>query len=440
MAMNGSMHADAMAQPNGDGWKPMRKARILPRGGLIAGLDVGTSKMCCFIARAGDEGRPQVVGIGHQISHGVKGGAIVDMEAAEHAILNTVHAAEQMAGETIGKVVVNVSGGYPASQTIGVEVDIAGHEVGDGDLRRALDHGSHLNGGEDRRLIHSIPVGYTIDGSRGIRDPRGMYGERLGVDMHLVTAATGPLRNLQTCIERCHLDIQALVIAPYAAGLATLVEDEMDLGVTVIDMGGGTTTIAVFFDGNIVYTDSLAVGGAHVTNDIARGLSTPLVHAERMKTLYGNCIASPADEREVISVPQVGEDDPAQATTIPKSILVGIVQPRLEETFELVRSRLEAGGFDKIAGRRVVLTGGASQLSGARELAAMVLDKQVRMGRPIRIGGLAEATGGPAFATGVGLLAYAVEADIETPKPHRPAREEPNGLIGRIGNWLRENF
>src|SRR5215468_7650420 len=431
MATNGSMHAEAMAQPNGDGWKPMRKARILPRGGLIAGLDVGTSKMCCFIARAGDEGRPQVVGIGHQISHGVKGGAIVDMEAAEHAILNTVHAAEQMAGETIGKVVVNVSGGYPLSQTVGVEVDIAGHEVGDGDLRRALDHGSHLNGGEDRRLIHSIPVGYTIDGSRGIRDPRGMYGERLGVDMHLVTAATGPLRNLQTCIERCHLDIQALVIAPYAAGLSTLVEDEMDLGVTVIDMGGGTTTIAVFFDGNVVYTDSLAVGGAHVTNDIARGLSTPLVHAERMKTLYGNCIASPADEREVISVPQVGEDDPAQATTIPKSILVGIVQPRLEETFELVRSRLEAGGFDKIAGRRVVLTGGASQLSGARELAAMVLDKQVRMGRPIRIGGLAEATGGPA---------YAAEADIETPKPHRPAREEPNGLIGRIGNWLRENF
>jgi cell division protein FtsA len=440
MAMDGSMHAEAMAQPNGDGWKPMRKARILPRGGLIAGLDVGTSKMCCFIARAGDEGPPQVVGIGHQISHGVKGGAIIDMEAAERAILTTVHAAEQMAGETIGKVVVNVSGGYPLSQTIGVEVDIAGHEVGDGDLRRALDHGSSLNGGDDRRLIHSIPVGYTIDGSRGIRDPRGMYGERLGVDMHLVTAATGPLRNLQTCIERCHLDIQALVIAPYAAGLATLVEDEMDLGVTVIDMGGGTTTIAVFFDGNVVYTDSLAVGGAHVTNDIARGLSTPLVHAERMKTLYGNCIASPADEREVISVPQVGEDDPAQATTIPKSILVGIVQPRLEETFELVRSRLEAGGFDKIAGRRVVLTGGASQLSGARELAAMVLDKQVRMGRPIRIGGLAEATGGPAFATGVGLLAYAVEADIETPKPHRPAREEPNGLIGRIGHWLRENF
>jgi cell division protein FtsA len=423
-----------------NGWGRMRKARYLPRGGLVAGLDVGTSKMCCFIARVGDEGHPQVVGIGHQISHGVKGGVIVDMEAAERAILTTVHAAEQMAGETIREVVVNVSGGHPASQTIGVEVDIAGHEVGDGDLRRALDHGNAVNGSDDRRLIHSIPVGYTIDGSRGIRDPRGMYGERLGVDMHLVTAAAGPLRNLQTCIERCHLDIRALAMAPYASGLATLVEDEMDLGVTVIDMGGGTTSIAVFFDGHVIYTDSVAIGGGHVTNDIARGLSTPLAHAERMKTLYGNCIPSPADEREVISVPQVGEDDPTNATTIPKSILVGIIQPRLEETFELVRARLEQGGLDRVAGRRVVLAGGASQLSGARELAALVLDKQVRMGRPIRIGGLAEATGGPAFATAVGLLAYGASADAEMPRPGRPGHAPPNGLIGRIGHWFRENF
>ena len=437
--MNGTAHAAGQVQLV-NGWGRMRKARYLPRGGLVAGLDVGTSKMCCFIARVGDEGYPQVIGIGHQISHGVKSGVIVDMEAAERAILTTVHAAEQMAGETIRDVVVNVTGGQPVSQTIGVEVDIAGHEVGDGDLRRALDHGNSVNNGDDRRLIHPIPVGYTIDGSRGIRDPRGMYGERLGVDMHLITAAAGPLRNLQTCIERCHLDLHALVSAPYASGLASLVEDEMDLGVTVIDLGGGTTTIAVFFDGHVIYTDSLAIGGGHVTNDIARGLSTPLAHAERMKTLYGNCIPSPSDEREVISVPQVGEDDPTNATTIPKSILVGIIQPRLEETFELVRSRLEHGGYGKIAGRRVVLTGGASQLSGVRELAALVLDKQVRMGRPIRIGGLAEATGGPAFATAVGLLAYGVSAEHEMPRPARAGRDEPNGLIGRIGHWFRENF
>ncbi|HZT18171.1 MAG TPA: cell division protein FtsA [Dongiaceae bacterium] len=418
----------------------MRKARLSTGGDVMAALDVGTTKVCCFIARRGENGRPQVAGIGHQLARGLRGGAIVDMEAAESSILAAVHAAEQMAGETLREVTVNVAGGHPASQTIGVEVMIAGHEVGDGDLRRVLDQGQLYDAAADRRLIHSIPVSYTIDGSRGIRDPRGMYGERLGVDMHVVTAAAGPVRNLSTCVARCHLDIRALVVSPYAAGLASLVDDEMDLGVCVVDMGGGTTTLAVFFDGNVVFTDSIPIGGQHVTSDIARGLSTPLAHAERMKTLYGNCVPSPADERELITVPQVGEEDQAQANTIPKSILVGIIQPRLEETFELVRSRLETSGFDKIAGRRIVLTGGACQLAGVRELAQLVLDKQVRMGRPIRTGGLAESTGGPAFAVAAGLIAYAQRAAAEEPRPSRSQAEMPNGLIGRLGTWLKENF
>jgi len=418
----------------------MRKARMSNGGEAVAVLDVGTTKVCCFIARQGDDAKPRVVGIGHQLSRGLRGGAIVDMEQAEASILAAVHAAEQMAGETLRDVTVNVAGGHPASQTIGVEVAIAGHEVGDGDLRKVIDQGRLYDAAADRRLIHSIPVGYTIDGSRGIRDPRGMYGERLGVDMHVVTAASGPVRNLTTCIARCHLDIRALVVSPYAAGLAALVDDEMDLGVCVVDMGGGTTTLAVFFDGNVVYTDSIPAGGQHVTSDIARGLSTPLAHAERMKTLYGNCVPSPADEREMITVPQVGEEDRAQANTIPKTILVGIIQPRLEETFELVRSRLEMSGFDKIAGRRIVLTGGASQLAGVRELAQLVLDKQVRMGRPIRLAGLAEATGGPAFAVGAGLIAYARRASADEMRPARSQPDSANGLFGRLGSWFKENF
>jgi cell division protein FtsA len=418
----------------------MKKPRIAPRNGLLAAIDIGTSKICCFIARIGDDGRPSVIGIGHHISRGLRGGAIIDMEQAEMAILTTVHAAEQMAGETIQEVVLNLSGGYPASQTIGVEVPISGREVGDHDLQRVLMQGSQINGSHERRLIHSIPVGYSIDGSKGIRDPRGMYGDRLGVDMHVVTAAAGAVKNLTTCVGRCHLNIRALVVSPYASGLASLVDDEMDLGVTVIDMGAGTTTLAVFFDGHAVYTDSVPIGGGHVTNDIARGLSTPLVQAERMKTLYGNCIASPSDEREIIHVPQVGEEDSGLTNQVPKSILVGVIQPRLEETFELVRSRLEASGFDRVAGRRVVLTGGASQLSGVRELAALVLDKQIRMGRPIRIHGLADATGGPAFATAAGLLSYALQSEAEQPKPGRSSNMPPAGMLGRIGLWLRDNF
>ena len=415
------------------------------KGGIAAALDIGSSKVCCFIARVDDDGQPRVIGIGQQASRGIKGGTIVDMELAEASVLNAVHAAEQMAGTTIDRVVVNLSGGYPASSTVGVEVSLNGHEVGEADLRRALSYGhqTQLQQQDDdqgRQMIHSIPTGYSIDGNRGIRDPRGMFGEQLGVHMHIITASAGAVRNVGTCIQRCHLEPAAFVVSPYASGLACLVEDEMELGVTVIDMGGGTTTIAVFYENNVIFTDVIPVGGNHVTSDIARGLSTPLAHSERMKTLYGHVIAAPTDERELIDVPQVGEEENSESQQIPRSLLVGIIQPRVEETLELVRSRLELSGFDKIAGRRVVLTGGACQLPGTRELASTVLDKQVRIGRPTHVGGLAEATAGPAYATCAGLLNYAVTAEVPMPGETSPEPRELGGLMGRLGHWLREHF
>jgi len=413
--------------------------KLRPRGGVVAAVDIGSTKVCCFIARL-DGDNPRVVGIGHQISRGVRSGIIVDIEAASGSILTAVHAAEQMAGEEISEVVVNLSGGFGASRLVKAEIPMNGREISDGDMRRVLELGYRLKEPADRAVIHSVPVGFSIDGSRGIRDPRGMFAQKLAVNMNIVTAAAAGLRNLANCIGRCHLEIAALVVSPYAAGLAALVEDESELGVTVVDMGGGTTTIAVFFDGNLVFTDSVPVGGTHVTNDIARGLSTPIAHAERMKTLHGNAIASAADEREMISVPQVGEDDDGQANHVPKSLLVGIIAPRLEETFELVRDRLESSGFDKIVGRRIVLTGGACQLPGTRELAALILDKQIRVGRPLRIAGLAEATGGPAFATSAGLVHFALSERAELPRHGRALTEEPDGLFGRVGHWIREYF
>ena len=421
----------------------MRKSQAKVRNSLLAALDVGTTKICCFIARVDDEGNLRVVGIGHHSSDGVRAGSIVDVEAAEMSILAAVQAAEQMAGETIREVIVNLSGGHPESRTLNFDVSIAGHEVSDSDVRKVLSHGRSQSESVERELIHCVPVGYTIDGSRGIRDPRGMYGERLGVNMHLITAATGAVRTLVTCIQRCHLDVAGLVVSPYAAALSSLVEDEMNLGATVIDMGGGTTSIAVFYDGKLVHADSVPIGGSHVTSDIARGLSTPLAHAERMKTLYGSAVPAPSDAHDMIDVPLVGEEDRAQANHVPRSILVSIIQPRLEETLEHIRARLEASGCDKIAGRRVVLTGGASQLQGVQELAAGVLDKQVRRGRPLRISGLAEATGGPAFATCAGLLSYAVSKFVESPALAPRARadsDESHGMFGRFGVWLRENF
>jgi cell division protein FtsA len=408
--------------------------------GLIAALDVGSTKVSCFIGRVAADGGVRVAGASHHAAEGVRAGAIVDMEAAQNAIMTTVTAAEQLAGERIREVFVNVNGAKLASRSCAAKISITGREVEEADLRRVLSHGYAVREPDERALIHCIPVGYSIDGSRGIRDPRGMYGDELAVNMHLVSAGTGAMRNLATCVERCHLDVVALVAGPYASALACLVEDEMDLGVTLIDMGGGTTTIAVFYDGNVIYADSVPLGGAHVTRDIATGLSTSRIHAERMKTLYGSCIASPSDDHELIDVPLIGEEVNGHPNHVPRSMMVGIIQPRIEETFEAVRKRLDDSGVAAQAGRRLVLTGGASQLQGVRELAALILGKQVRVGRPLRISGLADSTSGPAFSVSAGLLAYAVRKHGSDEERALKLPEGPITRVARIGNWLRENF
>lgn len=417
----------------------MRRGQVRIRNGVIAALDIGTTKTLCVIARMVD-GVPRVAGIGLHGTKGVKAGVITDLDAAESAVLSAVHQAESQAGETLRGVFVNLSGGNPSSRTTAHEIACAGHEIADADLQRLSALARQSAEPPDRTALHSIPVSYSIDRSRGIRDPRGMFGERLAVRMHVVSASTGALRTLASCLARCHLELDGVVVSPYAAGLSSLVGDERELGVTLIDMGGGTTTMAVFCDNHVVYADSVPIGGLHVTNDLARGLSTPLAHAERLKTLYGAAIVASADEREMVDVPLVGEEDQVQANPVPRSILTGIIQPRLEETFELVRSRLEASGFDGVAGGRVVLTGGGSQLSGVRDLASLILDKQVRVGRPITLPGLPQNMAGPAFATAAGLIAHALQPVVQPARSSRASQPAPSSPIGRIGLWLKENF
>lgn len=428
---------DNTATPN----KVSQTVHNKPVSGLVAALDVGSTKVCCLIARPDGALGPKVVGIGHHVSGGVKSGAIVDMESAEAAIRTTVEAAEQMAGENIRDVIVNVSCGNPRSRLIACDVSIAGREVGDGDLRRVLDP-ARLPEAElrDRQLLHTIPVGYSIDGNKGVRDPRGLRGSCLGVNMHMITAASAPLMNLETAVSRCHLRVADKVATPYASALSVLVEDEINLGVTCIDIGGGTTSTAVFFDGELIHIDSIGVGGGHVTNDIARGLSAPLIDAERVKTLYGSAIPSPSDDREVIKVPLIGEQDSGETNQVPRSLLVGIIRPRIEEIFEMVRTGLEQSGFDKVSGRRMVLTGGASQLPGVRELATQMFDKQVRLGKPKQLPGLAEAVGGPAFSTCTGLLQSAFNNPAEASKSAYRPHQKTGGRMSRLGQWFRENF
>ena len=336
-----------------------------PRSGTVAVLDIGTSKVCCLIARTGRPApdgantvatQPRLIGAGHQVSRGVRNGTIVNVDATEDAIRKAVHMAEQMAQETINSVTVNLSAGAPVSEILSVDVDIGGQQIDESDLHRIFQQTHSLrdnaNGtsndgtnGKDRELIHSIPVGFSIDGQQGIADPRGMFGQKLSVNMHLVSASANAVRTIRAAIERCHLEIDGFVLSPYAAGLATLVEDESDLGTTVVDMGGGTTGLSIFYDGEMIFADTIPVGGNHVTADIARGLSTPLTIAERLKTLFGNAIATESDEHEMLDVPQVGEDEHTATHQFPRSLLNGIIQPRIEETFELVRSRLDDSGL-----------------------------------------------------------------------------------------------
>lgn len=423
----------------------MASGLLYPKGSVIAALDVGSSKIACFIARVRDEnGNIDVIGIGHQASQGIKSGTVVDLDRAENAIRQAVNAAEKMAsdvtkGYPLREVIVNVPGVHSHSKLMSMGVQIMGEAVTENDIRRALAKAQDQAVGQDVELIHTIPTAYRIDGHEGIREPRGLFGQHLDVDVHMVTGAMSPLRNMASCIQSSHLDISALCSAPYASGLACLVEDEMDMGCTVVDMGGGTTSIAVFFGKELIYTDAIPVGGQHVTNDIAKGLTTSLHAAERMKALYGSAIATATDDKDLIDVHPLGEDDHAQPNHVPRSYLVSIIAPRLEETLELVRQRLTDSGLGPIAGRRVVLTGGASQIPGLRELAQKYLEKQVRLGRPLRLPGLADAVSGPAFSTTAGLLHYVMERGNEMPAEIM-ANVEAGNVWQRVQMWLRENW
>ncbi len=405
------------------------------RGGIIAALDVGSSKVCCAIAQVQGEGFFEILGIGHQLSSGVKSGVVIDMEEAITSIVNAVHTAEKMAGLTIRDVFVSVNGTHLKSMNFAMEVNVSGHPVDDGDIRRALLQAKVARGAPTYQVLHTVPTGYALDGTKGIKDPRGMYGDRLWVFLHTLLSKSSPLYNLSTCVARSHLEVRSVVAAPYASGLACLVQDEMELGVILIDMGGSTTSFAVFHEGQLRYTECVPIGGAHVTMDIARGFSTTLTHAERLKTLYGSAISSGTDDREMIVVPLVGEGRGEGTNQMPRSALVSIIKPRIEETFEYVRDRLKKTGVDPLIGRRVVLTGGASQLAGVREVASMILEKNIRLGKGIHLAS-SELSQDPSFATCAGLLSYG-QAE-HAAYLHSLPQTRSKRVFTKVGSFLKQ--
>jgi cell division protein FtsA len=422
------------------------------KSAVLSVLDVGASKVVCLIARLTPMERSdslrerthrcKVLGIGHQRSRGVKAGAIVDLDAAESAIRLAIDAAERMAGVEVDSVVVNMSGGRLSSRLYDAKTALRGKAVGEHEIHRVLEAAAAAGACAGRSVLHAVPTGFWLDATRGVRDPKGMIGEELGAEMHVVSCDAAPARNLMLAVERCHLRVAAMVATPYAAGLSTLVDDEAELGAALIDFGGGSTTFAVFVGGRLVHVDAVALGGNHVTADVARGLSVSLADAERLKTFYGACLASPSDDRDSIAVHRVG-DDMDQSSHLPKSELVRIIRPRVEEILELVGDRLKAAGQAARAGRQLVLTGGACQLTGLPELARAIVSSQARIGRPLGVEGLPESAKSPAFAAAVGLLVYPQAAGIEHFEPRRSNRGpgvEDDGYVARVGRWLKESF
>ena len=409
--------------------------------GSIAVLDIGTAKIACFIAYIDSAGEIKIVGIGHQLAKGIRAGVITDFAEAEISIANAVHAAEQMAGGTVESVVISLSGGNLNSRNVTVEMSLFGEEVTDRDIMDIIERARESIAHNEHEILHSIPVSYYLDGARGIVDPRKMFGKKLGADVHMITGLSGVMHNLAHCVGRCHLNVDDFIAAPYASALSCLEEDEKQLGVTLIDMGAGGTSFCIVAGGKNIYTDSVPIGGMHVTNDIARGLSTSLSHAERLKTLHGSAIATASDDQIMVDVPPLGEEDADEPNTIPRSMLVGVIRPRIEEIFEMIRGKIEMSNMAAFAGKRVVLTGGASQLLGVREMAGNILGKQVRLGRPRALDGLAESVSGPAFSTALGMLEYRVNKPREE-QMFETHRHRGGMMVGfeKLIHWFKDNF
>ncbi len=417
----------------------------------IAVLDIGTSKICCMIAIIDLKTNTpvEIIGQAHHASDGIRNGNVIDLKAVEYAVGSVIQTAENMArsrmnGQDLQNIFVNMPALYTKPYHFSVDVQISGQQITERDIDSAINQARHVASPKEESIIHVIPASYSVDRQTGIKVPIGMFGHHMGVDISTITASKPALQNFTTAVTANHLDVFGFCASPYASGLSCLVEDEKNLGCTVIDMGAGTSQIAVFFEGALIYTGAIPVGGQHVTNDIARGLTTSVTDAERLKILYGSTTNIGHGDHDTIDVTAVGEDDSVNTKKVPRSLLTGIIQPRIEETFELIRAKLNDEGLSQVAGRRVVLTGGASQLLGIQDLAKHVLDKQVRLGKPSVIKGLAESTGGPVFATALGMLQYAAEY-VDHQATTRPASRIanlhlPDNILRKAASWFKENW
>jgi cell division protein FtsA len=371
---------------------------------LIVALDIGTSKIVAIVGEVQDDGELEVIGFGSHPSRGLKKGVVVNIESTVHSIQRAVEEAELMAGCDIQSVYTGIAGSHVRSLNSHGIVGIRDREVGPGDVERVIDAARAVPIPADQRILHVLPQEFIIDGQEGIRDPIGMSGVRLEARVHMVTGAASAAQNIVKCVQRCGLEVEDIVLEQLASSYSVLTEDEKELGACLVDIGGGTTDIAVFHDGAIKHTAVIPIAGDQVTNDIAISLRTPTQYAEEIKIKYACALSQLANRDETIEVPSVGDRPPRR---LARQTLAEVVEPRYEELFSLIANELRRSNFEDIIAAGIILTGGSSKMEGAVELAEEVFHMPVRLGMPQFVKGLGEVVRNPIHATGVGILIYA---------------------------------
>lgn len=404
-------------------------------GEIVVGLDIGTTKICAIVGELTDEGI-DIVGIGSHPSKGLRKGVVVNIESTVQSIRRAVEEAESMAGAEITTVYTGIAGGHIKGFGSRGVVALKDKEVKEADVARVIEQAKTVNIPVDREVIHVLPQEFIVDEQSGIKEPLGMSGCRLEAKVHIVTGAVASAQNIVKCANRTGLNVADIVLQPLASAEAVLTEEEKDLGVCLVDIGGGTTDIAIFSGGSIVHTAVIALGGNNLTNDVAVGLRTPIHEAERIKQRYGCALSATVDKQDMIEVPSVGGREPR---VMGRQILSEILEPRVEEIFQLVQHEVERNGFSDLLTSGVVITGGSTLLPGMPELAEEIMGLPVRRAAPRGIGGLVDVVKSPMYATGVGLVVYGAKN-----QDRRVFRIREDNVFkkvkSRMRDWLQEVF
>jgi len=402
---------------------------------VIVGLDIGTSKIVAIVAEIAPDGTFDIIGMGSQPSRGLKKGVVVNIEATMASIQRVLEEAELMANCRITEVYTGIAGSHIRSINSSGMVAIKEKEVTQADIDRVVETAKAVAIPNDQQILHILPQEFIIDGQEDVREPLGMSGVRLEVKVHIVTGAVSSVENITKCVRRCGLEVREVILQPLASSIAVLSEDEKDLGVCLMDIGGGTTDIAVFAGGAIRHTAVIPIAGDQVTNDIAMTLRTPTKDAEELKLRHGCALRQLAGANDVIEVPGVGE---RAARKLSRQTLAEVIEPRIEELYSLVQAELRRSGFEEMLSSGIVLTGGTALLQGMAELGEEVFHLPVRVGVPAYVGGLSEVVRSPRFATSVGLLMEARDQYLRG----QEARAQPGigGMMERMGKWFKANF